>query len=280
MKRFLSILLACLCVSAVIADPAYPFPKREPKGDWFTYKSPHFIISYQHGVSKQYAKDFSRKCEKYYDVITDRFGFNRFDFWTWENRAKIYIYKDRKTYIKATGRAVWSGAAVNIETKFISTFKHHKNFFDTALPHELAHIILREFIGRKARVPLWFEEGVATTNEKDSYLRYFLFAKGFIDNELYIPIPDMDRVRPGKIRVPSIFYATSAALIIFLLDKYKKKKFAIFCKELRDGSKFYEAMYKVYEIKDPEDLNEKFLLYMKNTKYVDIISRDNFSVEW
>ena len=137
---------------------------------WKEAKSEHFIISYRSGIPVDYVKEFTRKCERYYVLVTNRLGFNRFDFWLWEKRTKIFIYKTRADYLKATGRPGWSGSSVHVKKRFINTFYFEKGFFDTILPHELTHIILREFIGFKTEAPLWFDEGVASANEKDGYL--------------------------------------------------------------------------------------------------------------
>ncbi|MFH0762324.1 MAG: hypothetical protein V1925_00335, partial [Candidatus Omnitrophota bacterium] len=60
---------------------------------WLTNKSQHFIIYYQeapHG----YIDELSNSAERYYNGIVDELGYRRFNFWSWDNRAKIYMYKD------------------------------------------------------------------------------------------------------------------------------------------------------------------------------------------
>lgn len=272
--------LLCLILILCTGHFCHAYKLKERDDGWIKYKSDHFIICYHQGLSDEYVKDFSRKCEDYYYLITKRLGFNRYDFWLWEDRTKIYIFKTKEDYIKTTNRPMWSGGSVHIKTKEINTFYSEINFFDGLLPHELAHIILREFIGLKARVPLWFEEGVACANEQESYLKYLLVTKGFVEKGLYLSIVDMDKITGKDIRVASIFYGTSASIIIYLLEEYKSESFVEFCRGLRDGLGFYEAMGKIYGIKNAEELNTKFLEFMKSQRYEEIATRDSLEAEW
>lgn len=270
------LLLSLLIVNLV--NPAYAYDSK-PKGDWNEYKSTHFIIYSHPQITENYVKDFSKKCERYYDVITGRLGFNRFDFWLWEDRAKIFIYNSKEDYLGSAERPEWSGASVHVKKKYINTFYFAEDFFDVLLPHELSHIILREFIGLKARVPLWFDEGVAAANEKDSSTRYLLPAKRYVDKGVFIPIPQLDEVGYADIKFPIHYYPMAAALVIFFLEEYNKTKFVEFCRELRDGNAFYKAMDKVYKIASARALNEKFLEFM-NKKSEEEIQKGGFAVEW
>ncbi len=126
---------------------------------WQTDKTQHFIINYQQ-VPPGYIAEVIEKAEKYYNSIVDDLGYRRLDFWSWDNRAKIYLYNTSAEYINDTKRIKWLGASVNVKDRVIMSFIGQDNFFDSILPHEMAHIIFREFIGNKTDLPLWIEEGV------------------------------------------------------------------------------------------------------------------------
>ncbi|RKY41511.1 MAG: hypothetical protein DRP85_06120 [Candidatus Makaraimicrobium thalassicum] len=281
-KKAVLCLLVFILASGAAPEPVFSDISHAgmPKGEWEEHRSAHFILYYHPDIPDKYIREFTGKCERYYRLITDRLGFNRFDFWLWENRAKVFVYKTKEEYIKNTGRAEWSGASVRIKKKFISTFYFEGDFFDVILPHELGHIVLREFIGLKTEAPLWFDEGVACANEKDSLLRYFLITKGLVEQGLYLKVPNLEKIAAGEIVVPNIFYPTAASLVMFLLEEYGKKRFVGFCKEMRDGKTFYGAMDKAYGIEDAEELNERFIVYMTNKSYEDIVERENFNVKW
>ncbi|MFH1846336.1 MAG: hypothetical protein ABH869_02130 [Candidatus Omnitrophota bacterium] len=271
-------LILISCTVSVFAS-SLDVPGLSP-GEWEEYKSAHFIVYYQSDIPRPYISSFANKCENYYRAITHRLGFNRFDFWLWDDRARIFMYNTKEEYLSITGRAQWSGASVHVKDKLINTFYFDEDFFDYILPHELGHIILREFIGTNTAVPLWLDEGVACANEKSSSLRYLLIAKKNIEKGLYVPLTQIGTVSPGTIKAPNVFYPTAASVIIFMLEEYGKRRFVDFCKELRDGKNFEEAVKKVYRIGTIADLEKKFLSFMEEKSYQEIIDADNFDARW
>ena len=231
---------------------------------WKEYKSGHFIVYYHSDISIQYVKEFNRKCEKYYHTLTGRLGFNRYDFWLWEDRAKVLLYNTKKAYLEGSGRQEWSEASVHVKDRVIRTFYFDENFFDIILPHELTHIVFREFIGCETVAPLWLDEGVACSSEKGNRNRYLLTAKKIIDTGMYLDIDQIERTfRAGKLG-PDIFYPISGALVIFLLEGKKtgKTKFVNFCRLLKNGESFYVAMRKAYKLENSEMLKNAFLEYL------------------
>ena len=282
MKRFILYLLVLVLLCTGVVDTPFSFAsRRKPKSDWLEEKSDHFLIYYKRTIPTSYIKEFTRRCERYYDVITERLGFNRFDFWLWDDRATIFLYSNNEEYLKETKRPAWSGGSVQIKKKIINTFYGKKDFFDTVLPHELSHIVLREFIRRRTRTPLWFDEGVACANELDSPRKYLMVAKKMVANNVAMTVPEMERItNPKELIIPSVFYAMSASLVIFLLENYKKKRFVRFCKELKEKNNFYKAMNKIYGIKNAEKMNAKFVAFLNSKKYNSIVNKKSYSVKW
>ncbi|MFH1836529.1 MAG: hypothetical protein ABH862_00250 [Candidatus Omnitrophota bacterium] len=258
-----------------------------PEGDWDRCKSTHFVIYYHPSIDKDYIKEFSRKCEEYHDTITDRLGFKRVNFWLWEDRAKVFIYKDRESYVKGTGREAWSGASVYYKEKVLNTFFFEGDFFDVILPHEISHIILREAIGVKTRVPLWFEEGVACANEKDSLARYLMVVKRIVEKNEFISLRYLDAISYGGVMVPRTFYPTAAAVIIFLFEnnKWGKSKFTELCSELKEirtyrEETFYGVLNKVYGISGVDELDKDLLEFIDKMTYQDLVEKKRFDVKW
>ena len=277
-KKVLRLFCATIFISAMLAfSSGLAF---ESKSDWEEYRSTHFIIHYHTSIPDDYIKEFSRKCENYYHLITARLGFSRFSFWLWEDRVKIFIYKTQEEYIKDARRPKWSGASVHIRKKFINTFYFAEDFFDKILPHELAHIILREFIGLTTKAPLWLDEGVACANEKDGYATYLLLTKELLERKSYMPLPELERANEKGVNFPGIFYPSAASVVIFLLENYGQEDFADLCRHLRDGGTFYGSMDKVYGIKDAEDLDKKFLTFLTNKSYEDIVKMKGRDFDW
>ncbi|MDP2043780.1 MAG: hypothetical protein Q8K15_01270, partial [Candidatus Omnitrophota bacterium] len=113
---------------------------------WQTKKSQHFIIYYQE-APEDFVDELITRAEDYYNGIVDDLGFRRMDFWSWDNRAKIYLYKNADDFHNDTQYSEWAGAVVSVENRMIKTFVGQQGFFDSILPHEMTHIIFREFIG-------------------------------------------------------------------------------------------------------------------------------------
>jgi len=139
-------------------------------GSWQELKDDHFIVYFQPD-DRFFARSVLRESEQYYDKIGYQIGASNYNkFWTWDNRVQIYIYSSQKAFADKTGQQKWSrGGAIHKNPfsgkKVILTFAQDKSFLDNVLPHEIAHLILRDFIGETTVIPLWFEEGVAQIQE-------------------------------------------------------------------------------------------------------------------
>lgn len=233
---------------------------------WSIEKSEHFILYYKEAPI-EYVKEVLDKSEKYYNSITDDIGFTRFDgFWTWDKRAKIYLFTNAQEYQKITKSPGWSGGGVNIGERRIYTFVNMKNFFDVILPHEIGHIVFREFIGNDRKVPLWMDEGVACYLEKAERPERLRIARGLVRSKLFMPLDELQEVNRLYILImPDVFYAESASVIEFLISVYGKDKFVEFCRRLRDlrGDQGWEvALADVYKFKDISELNARWMNFL------------------
>ncbi len=228
---------------------------------WQTDKSQHFIVNYQH-APYGYIPEIIDRAEKYYNGIIDQLGYRRFDFWSWDNRARIYLFKEGADYIKDTNRVGWSGASVNVKDRVIKTFIGQKNFFDSILPHEMAHIIFREFVGEKADLPLWIEEGVACSQEKSALKERLRGIKELLNEGAYIEINKLSALQDYSSIDPAIFYSESASLIVFLLKRYGPGQFLDFSRQLRDGVKWQEALLKSYQFENLNEFESKWKEYI------------------
>lgn len=219
---------------------------------WQTDKSPHFIVNYQYAPSG-YIPELIGRAEKYYNSIIEELGYRRFDFWSWDKRAKVYLYKEGADYLKNTNCTNWSGASVNVKDRIIKTFIGQKGFFDSILPHEMAHIIFREFIGSKTGLPLWIEEGVACSQETSVLHERLRIIKELLSQGSYIKINKLSSMQDCSLIGPEVFYSQSASLVVFLLKQYGSDRFLDFSRQVRDGVKWQEALLKSYKF---ESLNE------------------------
>ena len=234
--------------------------------DWQEHSTDHFIIYYHKQIPQDYIKEVAAKAEEYYQSIAENLGFNLYEFWLWDNRAKIYIFKDAKEYRQETSDPYWSGGNVSIRRKIIKTYPWAEGFSDRLLPHELGHIMFREFVGFKNNVPLWLDEGVATLQEKADIKNNSIMMKKLLRKTIPIPIRKLTRITQRTLIVPEVFYPQSASIVDYLLTQFGKERFVKFCKYLKDGSTFEKAIASVYNFNDLMQLEKAWIEYLKNLK--------------
>jgi len=222
--------------------------------EWEALKSTHFIIFYKN-APEAVINELAQKAEGYYDSIAEQFGFNRFNFWTWDKRAKIYLYDNQEDYQKSTQSHAWSGGHVFINQKLIQGFVGSRQFLNDMLPHELAHIIFLEMIGfNNPAAPLWLQEGVATYQQQNigsvkSELADRIKRSDFFDLQSLSHFQTLSQSDDAV----KLFYQESYSLVKYLIDRYGKDTFVDFCRYLRDTRNLSLALRKAYSF---NSLNE------------------------
>jgi hypothetical protein len=220
-------------------------------------KSDHFIVYYDADVSGEFADTVLEYAEKYHGELTNKLGFTRYDYWTWDNRAKIYIYADQETYARETKQPSWSGGAASYETKTIWTFPREAGFFDSLLPHEIGHIIFREVIGAH-RVPLWLEEGVASYLETAKRFGSEKIVMDALRDGSFVPLMKLSKMDAYALRGEQsvvLFYAEAISVISFLINKFGVDRFNRMCEKIRAGKSLDVALgYAYFDISNEEDL--------------------------
>jgi len=213
--------------------------------DWKIYKSDHFSIYYEDNLG--FAQSVGYKAEKYYKKIDRNVGFTRFGkFWTFDKRCKIYIYTNRKSYLKNNDIQSWSAGFANYDKREIVSYKESVNFLISLLPHEMTHLILADFI--ENNIPLWFNEGLAVSMELTSKSGYISAIKEELkkDNSLSIyEVLDKNGYPEDEEKV-LLFYSISYSLVDFLRSK-GRYRFTNLCRALRDGKNFEDALISSYQ---------------------------------
>ncbi|MDO8536204.1 MAG: peptidase MA family metallohydrolase [Candidatus Omnitrophota bacterium] len=232
---------------------------------WEVKKSNHFAVFYKSSESNDYVNDVLQYAERYYESITEEFGFTRFEFWTWEKQCKIYLYPTAKEYYDATGQPSWSGATAYLKERTIKTFVKREEFLETILPHEMTHLIFREFVGYNTDLPLWLDEGMASLQEKKNRKQHLLIAAVMVRSNVFIPLTKLTGIQKEGLVMPGVFYAEAASVIEFFLEKYGKEKFVDYCRDLRDNKNWRTSLAKVYGFKDLSEMNKKWMEFLSQT---------------
>lgn len=235
--------------------------------EWQEAKGDHFIVYFND--DKKSASEVLFKAEKYYTNIASELGYQRYStFWTWENRAKIYIYKEKEYFLKATNQPAWSEGMADYNNRSISSYAWSQGFIDAILPHEIAHLIFRDYVGFKGEIPLWLDEGVAQWMEPRKREEVMIAVKDLADKNKLIPVEKMlstDIRGVSDEDLVRTFYIEAMSLVGFLITKYGSESFTNFCRQLRDGKSFKEALIFTYPttIRDTKVFQEKWLKYIE-----------------
>ena len=235
--------------------PAIVFAQEQ---DWNIFKSSHFLVFYRQ-APESLLDQLTQKAEGYYNEITDEFGFNRSNFWTWDNRAKIYLFDTQDEYRKANSGLDWSIGLVAVDSKSIQSYSTAPGLLDNVLAHELAHIIFSEKVGfNNPAVPLWLEEGVASFQERRSQnqsVKSFLADK--IQTNTFMNLKQLssfDLMQAQDKQLVDLFYLESFSLLQYLIKEFGKDKFVLFCQYLRDYRDLTRALRLTYAFDSELDL--------------------------
>ncbi|MFA5143634.1 MAG: peptidase MA family metallohydrolase [Candidatus Omnitrophota bacterium] len=232
---------------------------------WREIKSEHFIVNYIE--DENFASEVSRRAEQYYSKIAADLGYVRYDnFWTWDNRAKIFIYRTRDEYIRATGAKEWSYGLASYGAKAIVSYAHSERFLNTLLPHELTHLVFRDFVGFKGEVPIWLDEGVAQWEEEDKRRAAVDALKVLIAKKDIIPLSHLMQMNVAEVSDSEVslkFYVEAVTIVGFLIKQHGQSRFTLFCRQLRDGDTVNAALSAVYSdaVRNVDELEKEWLKY-------------------
>ncbi len=257
--------------------------------EWQELKGEHFIAYFNQ--EQKFAKEVLDSAEIYYRRIAADLGYPRYnDFWLWDKRVKIYIYPDHASFIKETGQPEWSEGVAEYKAKRIASFSGSKGFLQSVLPHEIAHLIFRDFVGFLGEIPLWLDEGVAQWAEdaKKQYVKSMV--KELYEKDNLLSIEDMMKldirgmkdknivyIRPTRTKkgapatlflslenLINTYYIESVSLVGFMIERYGSGSFAEFCRQLRDGKALEEALRSAYpnNIRNLKDLDDGWRQYL------------------
>lgn len=234
--------------------------------DWQELKGDHFIVYY--GADEAFARAVLRKAEYCYSRVASDLGYVRYaNFWQWDKRVKIMIYPDQSSFLSATGQPSWSIGNANYSKKEISSFAGCERFVEETLPHEITHLIFRDFVGFRGQVPLWLDEGVAQWQEPSKKQVVRFLVRQLYDQKKLLTLQTLTHTDVRQVsddQAAQNFYVQSASLVGFLIDKYGTERFAELCRQLRDGKSLNDALRFVYpsQMRDLSELEDQWLAHV------------------
>ena len=231
-------LLCCLCTM-----PTPSFAQ-----SWQEKTSTHFRVFYQQDPA--FAAAVLTYAEVYYTQIRLDLGLTHVVHrdqipWLGDKRCQIFLYPNRQAYHQATGAPAWSGGFVNYPRRMVYSHLAVSAFLEQTLPHELAHIIFREFVGfENHRIPRWLDEGVAQYAESNRREGAWDVMRQGLAQGIFIPLEQLNtmHVRHASGGTAHVFYTQAATLVHFFLAAYGPRRFIDFCSNLRDGYSIERAL--------------------------------------
>ena len=216
--------------------------------DWTVLKGKHFVIHFRQ--TSQAASEVLQQAEDDYARIADQLGYARREsFWLWEHRVHIFLYRDRAEFVRSTGAPGWAAGKASQRRREISGFEGSGGFASSVLPHEIAHLVFRDFVGFTGEVPLWLDEGVAQWVQPPERSGTLRSVKDLAARGLILPLQDllaMDVRTVRDIELAQRFYAESVSLVGYLVEQGGAEKFAKLCRQLRDGKSMDDALKFTY----------------------------------
>lgn len=243
---------------------------------WHEAKGDHFII-YHYTGNEDFAREVLTAADRYYKDIAYQLGYERYsEFWSWDKRVKIYIYPDHATFLKQKHQQEWSHGMADYNDKEITSYVRGTGFIETILPHEIAHLMFRDFVGFTGEVPLWLDEGVAQWAEETKRNHVTTAMRTAFTERKFLSFSDMMKLDIRNIKMNdqvnfrfnafegepillimsganlvSLYYLQAVSLVGFLIERYGKNNFTVFCRELRNGKMLDEALKAAYAVSLP-----------------------------
>jgi len=235
---------------------------------WKEIKSKHFIVKYLN--SEKFARKVSEESERLYRSLTEKLGLTRYDnFWLWDDRARIVLYPDHESFKKGENAPGWAAGKALVRGREVRAYESSADFCSTVLPHELSHLVFREFTGLANDVPAWLDEGVAQLHQQDSGGRAAALMAARAQKEI-LPFRQLMAVRPEALsgKGPLIFYAQSLSVVEFMIDAHGPERFRKFCGELKDGKGVDDALRFTYpgSISSIDELEKAWLKHLEDSK--------------
>jgi hypothetical protein len=235
--------------------------------EWESLKGDHFVVYYRANVAENFVQTVIESAEEEFRRVLENLGLSRYDVWATDQKVSIYVYSDENDYITNGGQAGWSHGAAVLATRSIKTYPADAGFFDAILPHELGHMVIHEYLGPYVNIPLFFDEGVAMYQEKAKHVGARKIVQDALENGQFIPLKeliDMRLYNNSKQETVALFYAESASLVYFMITQLGEGHFYRFIRELKDDTKFVDALTKVYmNVQGIDDLNKRWVSYLK-----------------
>ncbi len=215
-------------------------------GEWRHGESTHFIV---HFANSRTGTEVAQEADFFYRTIlkelraTPPLDAPKSHLFIFESPEEWEAFARSVSLEEWTG-AVTIGGAIYVPRNVKYRFKNH------ALGHEIAHLLIRRFVG--TQMPLWLEEGYAEDVAIRGYAAYYR-ARGYATRPsaraipTYLPLRELTAYTayPPAEKVAS-FYMQSRRLVWFLNGFGDKERFVKFLLLSAQGKPLEHALRDAY----------------------------------
>ncbi len=188
------------------------------------------------------------KSEEYYQAMPALTGLPSGDSLGLD-KIKLHVLKDKKEYVKETGKPSWSEGFSDYKKKEIFIVDS-EGLLISILPHEISHLFFDTHIGYENNDFNWLDEGLAALVQvgyDDEQARSFSEAMDSIRNGAHIPLEQVSGftlAQSTPTTTINIYYAQSLSVVDYLKKDHRKWRSLL--KKLKSGLKFKVALKASY----------------------------------
>ncbi|MCX5786340.1 MAG: hypothetical protein NTX59_11695 [Elusimicrobia bacterium] len=235
---------------------------------WHLKSSPHFDVYHESSWSPA---AIGLELERMYSSM--RLNMAMFAPWMVREKTKIYIYSGQKSFLVGEfDPPKWSKGLAFFGKKTVVVYDTGDMVkLKAVIAHELTHLYFESYFGEKLTYPPeWLNEGLAVFMEDNAYPEAGPWGQAlpYLPKERLI---EFDRFFTVKIEdLPSErqigdWYLQSYGIVAYLYKPQQRLQFKNFCALLRKGGKVDAALWEIYRVKDPIELEGKWLAWAGNS---------------
>ena len=227
---------------------------------YFTESGEHFTVRARNArLARLTVRQAEASLERIRGLILGR--------WEYPHSVDIVVWADRAEYLaNASDAPEWSGGSFSYSvangltvrridlTQLDSSRRFAVEMFDRVLPHELCHLVLREYFG-DAACPLLINEGMAMMVEWKADNTRLVEAAAALSDEVNPSLDELLVARRQDVERPAEFYAEAFSFVSFLHSRLSAAQFQEFLVQVKGGCTVGEALQRaLYVCPDEEFL--------------------------
>ena len=168
--------------------------------------------------------------------------------------VEVFVWADHKDYLaNAPNAPEWSGGSFSIDvrngviyrridlTQLDEQRKFSTVMLDRVLPHEMCHLVLKEYFG-DAACPLFLNEGLAMLAESGLHTQRLILAGAALAGDEKIPLEKLLVAARPDHNHEGVFYAEALSFTEFLHSRLTRQQFKTFLAAVKDDCAVADAL--------------------------------------